>query len=180
MKTRLLLSTMALTFGVLVVGVSLSTATEVKSLEGSGSLTDRSMYWDRPIGPDHSFYWVLMVNDRVNLETATPEERVRIQINYAHTRLKQGRDLVSDDPQLAASTLSKGEKYLLHAVNEYFKLDSKPDQLGVKLLEALEYHHQEITTLVHDLPHELRSPLDQLRQENKALQETLAENLKES
>lgn len=175
MKTRLLLSSLALAFGALIVGVSLSTASEVHSLESAGNLTQRSLYWDRPIGPDHSLYFVRMINDRVKLETADPVERIYIQLDYAHTRLKQGRVLISDKPHLAATTITKGEKYLINAVAEYRELDEPSETLEEAVRSALVYHHEQLQELVHELPNDLRSPLDQLREENLIIQQTVFE-----
>lgn len=173
MKLRIFLSIGALLLGSLVVIASLASAHQVSS--SSGSAAQKSLYWDRPIGPDHSLYWLVMANDRLTLETATPEERIYLEVEYAHDRLGHSQQLFETDEALAASTLLKAEKYLLQAGQEYFSLATPSDQLLKLLLKAFEYHQAQVTRLVDQVPPDQKQPLEQLRNEHRLMQQRLLE-----
>lgn len=173
MKLRIILSIGALLVGSIVVLASLASAHQVSS--SSGTAAQKLLYWDRPIGPDHSLYWLVMANDRLTLETASPEERIYLEVEYAHDRLAHSQQLFETDAALAASTLIKAEKYLLQAGQEYFELDEPSSQLLKLLTKAYEYHQAQVTRLADQVPPDQRQPLTQLRNEHRLMQQRLLE-----
>src|SRR5690554_2706228 len=111
---RAIFSIVALFAAGAILGLSLiSSAMSVHSANGMNS---RSLYIDDQILPDHISYPVLMAIDRLRLETASEIEQVYLQTEYANRRLAYATELFDrDQDELAVTTLTKAQKYLLHA-----------------------------------------------------------------
>ncbi len=72
-----------------------------------------------PILPDHPLYVLGMLSDRLDLWLASPEERFALKLEYADVRLATTKVLLERKrPELAISTLTKAEKYLVAAAEE--------------------------------------------------------------
>ena len=107
----------AVTFGVSLVGISLVTASQVQSQ--SIGVSQREMYFKDEVLPDHALYPLLMVKDRVLLETAQPEDRIHLRIEYAQRRMHYTKKLIAKGKFVTAlSTATKAQKYLLTAALE--------------------------------------------------------------
>lgn len=117
-KYRFGLALIALFFGLSVLGVSLVVTSNVLSTGGQ-SMASRKFYFASDIKPDHILYPVFMVFDRVSLEMSSPEEQVNLSLLYAQRRFDHGVELLeSGDKELALSTFSKSQKYLMAALNQ--------------------------------------------------------------
>ncbi len=111
-KTRLLLSFCAVCFGVLVLSISLISTNLALSSEGALA-TDRRLYFNEAILPDHLFYPVVAGADRLLLTLMPDEEKTRLQLAYSQIRLDYAWGLLhKGEQEMAASALSKSQKYI--------------------------------------------------------------------
>lgn len=80
---------------------------------------ERQVYFDRKILPDHLFYPVLMIMDKIKLDAADPETKVLLKVDYAEKRLAAAKTLfVQGKNDLAFVTTGKAHQYLLQANRE--------------------------------------------------------------
>lgn len=172
MKTRLFFSLLALIFAFGVLGISLMDAHSVSS-SGIRSASDRSLYFDKAMLPDHIMYPLFMAMDRVRLELAPRDERVFLEIEYANTRLLSGEELLdSKKESLAVSTFTKAEKYLSDATQD-FQAQHGTDTMKRLLIKAINYHSKRLKALSAQMTDSDRSIIDQSLKQNTALLETL-------
>jgi hypothetical protein len=168
MKFRFFLSFMALAFGGGVLFISLFTATRVAST-GKEMSSERQLYFNREVLPDHLFYPVLMVKDRLQLETASDNERVFMNVEYAHRRLEYAEELLKGKKNvLALTTLTKAEAYLHNAVVEAHDLNA-PDSVKQRIAKAVEYHNKRMRELADQFTDQDRVVIDQKINENQVL-----------
>ena len=169
MKTRLnffVLSALALSLGMAIVAVSVSKAcaqqpgAEVveESLEPilnpqeelsnseevvvPGQNSDYFLAYPG-ILPDHPFYWLKMIRDRLLLILSTSSnQKTEKLLLYADKRLGAGKTLIieKNKTQLGITTITKGEKYLEKAVWEWNK--TKDQELKEQLLGAVNKHQE--------------------------------------
>ncbi len=171
MKTRFFLSLIALVFASGILFISLGNATTAFSTGGT-SFSEKTLYFDE-ILPDHVLYPALMIVDRVQLETAPPNERIFMQVEYAHRRLEYAEQLLETNKQdLAVTTITKAEKYLYNAAQESQHLES-PESVTQRLIKAIEYHSKRIKELSPQFTDSNRSIIDRALAENDFLLETL-------
>lgn len=139
-------------------------------------MTSKRLYLGKVL-PDHTLYPVLMALDRLQLETSSPTERIYLQLDYANRRLYYTQELLaSNDTEkqaIALTTLTKAEKYLIQAVKELESLEEVDESLEQHVTKTLEFHYKELDKLIHRFPDYQRSPLDQLREEERNLLESL-------
>lgn len=139
---KILLTVLALLSALFIL--VLSVLSSVLSLSSNPSILQRTLYTDEQILPDHVSYPVLMVLDRVRLEIATPIERVYLQTEYANRRLIYAQALLEKgNADLAVTTLTKGQKYLLYAaiaVNDH----SEVPRLKNHVIKTIQYHVRSI------------------------------------
>ncbi len=159
MKTRLFLSLLALIFAVGVLGISLMDAHSVSS-NGGKSSSDKELYFDKEMLPDHLFYPLFMIVDRVHLETAPKEERPYLEIEYANRRLLAGEELLDLKKEgLSVTTFTKAEKYLYDAAQDY-KQQHGSDAQKTLLIKIITYHMRELKKLDPQLTDANRSVVD--------------------
>lgn len=107
--------------GVGIFFISLMGASQVSSHESESSTT-KKLYFGQEILPDHLFYPILMMADKITLESSPPKEAVYREVHYSLDRLDSAaRLLEKGDHERALSTLTKSQKYLLaagHTVQE--------------------------------------------------------------
>lgn len=172
---RLVLSLTALSFGALILFVSLSrTASSVWSATGQYDASSRQLYMDDEVLPDHVLYPVLMVLDRAKLEAAAPTERIYIQLEYGQRRMKYAQELQDkENDNLALTTATKAQKYFIHAAQE--TLDQNlSDTTRHKVVVAMEYQQTELTKLKEGFATDQdKAVLDQLTNEGQVLLERL-------
>lgn len=96
-------------------------------------------YWGKQVLPDHPFYSVLMARDRVGLWLASDDREPRLRLQYAERRYQIARELAAQDKaELAISTLSKSQTYVLDAVRQLEATELSPQE-RVELRFAIEH-----------------------------------------
>lgn len=109
-------SVVLLLFCFIVLLVSLFTSNRMQTGQ-SARLPATRMYLSEQILPDNALYLPLMVRDRVRLVTTAKEEQVFLKLEYAEARYQSAVALVDKgQEQLAITTMTKSQKYLLQAV----------------------------------------------------------------
>ncbi len=115
MKNRLFISLSAFTLGLLVVAVSLASANQVTSYEGT-QVSCRKFYFDKEILPDHVFYPFIAAADRALLELSPVPEQIKLRVKLGQKRYDYAQKLLDrGDSALALSTLTKSQKYFQSA-----------------------------------------------------------------
>ncbi len=169
---RLGISVFALTFGLSVVGVSLLTAGTVASSEGE-RMSERTLYVNDEVLPDHVLYPLLMASDRLMLEFADDHEQLYVKIEYSERRLQYAHQLLEKgDKETALSTLTKSQKYLLE-VGQAVKEDNLQGGIRTRVLDELTYLDEQIEILSPQFTDEQIAVLDLLRSESKFLRDRL-------
>jgi hypothetical protein len=171
MKTRLLLSSAAFLFALGVLITSLASANQVAS-SGEKAPPERKLYFNREILPDNvPIYPLMMVMDRIQLETAPNKERVFIEVEYANRRLGYAEELLKQEkPDLALTTLTKAEQYLTHAVSD-MKENQAPDSVQKRVKKTVEYHLKKLEELREDFTLDAdRAVVDRAIKDTEALQ----------
>ncbi|KKR88455.1 MAG: hypothetical protein UU37_C0003G0029 [Candidatus Gottesmanbacteria bacterium GW2011_GWA2_41_12] len=117
--------------------------------------------------PDHPLYFLKTVRDRI-LDTFTgqPMEKVKFDLLMADKRLAMSQELVAKGKyDLAVTTVSKGEKYLLKSSQELIKLKKEnKDISGVvieKVLTSSMKHQEVINSLMVGLGGEQKQSLSE-------------------
>jgi flagellin-specific chaperone FliS len=167
MKIRFVLSFVALVSAVSILFVSLSSASlhSVQSASGSFQQTRKQFYVSSKILPDHVAYPILMGIDRVRLESTTPVEQVYMKTAYANRRLESAKSLLEKgENELAVSTLTKAQKYLLSAGNQVLDLEMSTS-VTRHVLETIEFHIAETQQLAGQLSDRDRAVIDGLNEE---------------
>jgi hypothetical protein len=168
MKAKFLpisLSLIGLILGVSAVALSLSLASQVSSHESS-KLSARELYWGEEILPDHLLYPGMMFMDRVQLDRAEPTERTYMQVVYAGRRLLYAQELLAKGKEeLAVTTLTKSQKYLLQAGRDTLNSHADNRELLTYVLKAYAFHHRELDTIRQQLSETAVLPLDSLTEE---------------
>ena len=165
MYKRAFFSIMALFAATAILALSLTSS--VMRVQSADGLLTRSFYVDDQVLPDHITYPFLMAIDRLRLESATPTERVYLQTEYANRRLAYASELFNrDQTDLAVTTLTKAQKYLLHA-GQHVLYEQDNQRLHVHLSKTIEYHvkHIEKTLDSYDLSDSQRAAVDKLTEE---------------
>jgi hypothetical protein len=171
MKIRFIISLAALTSAVGILFISLSTASinTVQSASGSFERTRKQFYVSSTILPDHVAYPVLMGIDRVRLESATPVEQVYMKTAYANRRLEYAETLLDKGAnELAVTTLSKAEKYLLSAGNQALQADM-PENVVRHVVSTIEFHKAKIDALETKFSDRDRAVLDGLNEDCRVM-----------
>ncbi|NMC35895.1 hypothetical protein GYA49_02510 [Candidatus Beckwithbacteria bacterium] len=104
--------------------------------------------------PDHPLYWLKMLRDRVNLAlTKDPLARFELLLLFADKRLGAGEALIlGGQSQLGVTTVTKAEKYLVQAHNQFQTLLSSQDidpTIKEQFAKAF-LKHQEVTARLLD------------------------------
>ncbi|NCN03994.1 MAG: hypothetical protein GW942_02875, partial [Candidatus Pacebacteria bacterium] len=162
--------------GVLAVSLA-SSVPSVYSASDKIRTNDKQFYLNGEILPDHTLYPLVMVADKAKLMAAKPDERINIYTTYANLRLSAAQQLLDkDQTQLALTTLTKSQKYLLKASQE--TIEQNPANVTkVHVLKTLVYHidkHQEIKD---QFSQEERNIIDQLDMESRVFVDTIKDNL---
>lgn len=163
---KVIVSVSALLFGVSLVGISLVSASQVQS-RGLDA-TQKEMYFEDTVLPDHAFYPALMAKDRVVLELAQPERRIQLQVQYAKDRMHAAELLYEKGkPDMALSTATKAQKYVLTAVLEAESMELDKPTLEL-VHEALREQTDDVIQLQQKLPGDQQEILQKLVQESVA------------
>lgn len=165
-------------FGCFILLISLL-ATNRVSAGHETPLTEGKLYFDGPMLPDHPLYPLLMVRDRVSLWTASEYEAIFLQVRFAEERRQRALVLLKQGQhEMALTTISKSQKYLLFATRQSLALPAEStghhrDLADIldKSLQHLEYIQDQTPTSNHDL---LQHLAEDTRHARTQLLDTLA------
>ena len=117
-KVGLTLSVLGILVGIGIFGITLLVAAQVSS-HGQGDLqSQRRLYFDDEIKPDHLLYPLVAGADRLKLALASQDEKVVLQIAYAERRFEHARQLLeAGQEELAVATFTKSQQYLFLAAS---------------------------------------------------------------
>lgn len=110
--------------------------------------------------PDHPLYFLKVFRDRVlDFLIRDPVKKIEFHLLMADKRLNMGIFLIDKGkPSLAETTVSKGEKYLLRAVEGVKKAEEKGREVDPGLLDELKKatlkHGEVILELLEKAPDE--------------------------
>lgn len=136
---------------------------------------EKQIYLSDEILPDHVLYPVLMAADRVKLESASDLEKIYLKTAYANLRLEATQGLLEkEDQDLALTTLTKSQKYLLEAASDALA-DNVPDYTRLHVLKTMLYHQAMIQKLKKQFNENQWPIIDQLHEEAKIFHTQLRE-----
>ena len=126
--------------------------------------------------PDHPFYWLKMIRDRVQLWlTNQPLAKAEKLLMYADKRLGAGWALIEGNKkELGVTTLTKGEKYLERVRAEAGKLGEGGDETRFKerLEKATKKHGQVLELLLEKTDGGQKEMIKQMLKLNEQVRET--------
>jgi len=166
---RLLIAPVALLAAGGILLVSLTSS--VMQVHSSTGLLNKSMYFDDQFLPDHITYPALMAIDRFRLESASPVERVYLQTEYANRRLTYALALFErGQADLAVSTLTKAQKYLLYAGLAVLD-EHHSERLTTHVQKTIDYHIRKIELAMAEqaLSDSQRAAVDKLNEELRVM-----------
>lgn len=178
----------AVVFSGFILLVSLQSANKARMV-GDSKLMSSKFYVAKEILPDHSFYPLLMLVDRLRLELADEERRVYLLTAYAERRLFYSKKLLEKgNPALALTTLSKAVKYINQALEENTTLLekaplSKKEEYNVSaffVLESLAKHEAFVLEHRDQFSNEEKVVLESLSLESASLSEKLRSLMNQS
>lgn len=178
MKKTLIILLIAFSFFLLT---TFSFAQEEEGIEASPSPKPKVEY-ELPypgILPDHPLYILKVLRDRIlGFLIMDPVEKVKFNLLMADKRLYMGIFLVDKGkPALAETTVSKGEKYFLKAIERYEKGTGggreMPKELREKLKKASLKHEEVILGLLERVPDEQKVGLNTSLELVKEIQKRL-------
>jgi hypothetical protein len=157
-------------FGTLILATSLIAANKASTGDTS-RLMGQKVYMGRTILPDHLLYPAVMIGDRIKLQMAPHEESILLQVEYSDRRYRYAAELLhKGQPQLAFTTLTKSQKYLLMASNEVLVDPSKVDKKTIMTVrDALDHSIYRLEKFKSDEANADASAIDQLILESKVL-----------
>lgn len=165
----------ALLVGFSILGVSLFYGSSQSfSTSGEAGTTPKEFYFDDEMLPDHVLYPVLMAVDRVRLESAPEFEQIYLRTEYANRRLQYTQDLLEKGNQeLAYTTLTKSQKYLLYAAHDVLSYTDLPENTVAHLIKTMEYHQEKQRSILTEFSDTQRPAIDQFLLESQVILEQL-------
>lgn len=143
-KTKVLVALFAVIFGVFIVASSLVVSSE-DEMTNTDKESERKFYVSKRILPDHILYPVLMAIDKGLLMVATGESEIFLRIRLAQDRMLSAQALLQKGEEtLALSTLTKSQKYLIIATQQFLSSQETTREVGVALLQALQENTQNL------------------------------------
>lgn len=117
--------------------------------------------------PDNPLYWLKMIRDRIVLwltfDSVSRWERLLL---YADKRIGAGKILIEGGKnQLGITTITKAEKYLEQAANQYLVLkavNKDNSEISQKQKNAVQKHQELLKALIKILPDQQKSAIDDL------------------
>lgn len=160
--------------------LAVSLASSVPSVYSAGDrikTNDKQFYFDGEILPDHTLYPLVMVADRVKLEMAPDKEIIQIYTTYANLRLGAAEQLLEKgETQLALTTLTKSQKYLLKAAQATID-QNPPTSTKQHVLKTLLYHTNRHEELKDRFSPEEKNVIYQLEMESQVFVDSLKRDL---
>lgn len=135
----------------------------------SERVSERTFYIGRLL-PDHVLYPVVMLFDRGLLILSSGEKEVAVRMYLAQDRMSSAQQLLEKgEEQLALSTLTKSQKYLILAAHQFLQLDDFSQATQTELLRALQVNTQKLTESKSRFSVVDTAPIDDLVVESKTL-----------
>jgi hypothetical protein len=175
MKIKFLFSLLAIFVATGILTMSLLSSAAAYTNTPQVKWNERQLYFSDQILPDHVLYPALMAADKVKLETSSDLEKVYLKTTYANLRLEATQELLDKGNQdLALTTLTKAEKYLLEAASDAL-CDEIPDHTREHVLKTMLYHHLLTQKLKTQFDENQWPVIDQLNEECKIFHTQLRE-----
>lgn len=166
LKLRLLLCSIALFFGVIVLSVSLISTNHSTAYEGLFA-SDRKLYFDEAILPDHLLYPFIALADRAFLTLAPADDKIEINLSYSQIRMDYAWGLfLKGEEEQALCALTKSQKYLHWAVQASQKRASS-DDLVQEIKEALKQNINQVEKMIDQTSHQNRDLASSLNDTSK-------------
>ncbi|MBP7740614.1 hypothetical protein KA089_00330 [Candidatus Woesebacteria bacterium] len=168
-KASYITSGFALLFGLFIFGLSLIMTSQVKS-SSFPKFSEKKFYLGERILPDHVLYPALMVADSLILKSSFGNNRIYVKIRLSQDRLRSSQLLLAkNEEMLALSTMTKSQKYLITAAQDFLSSKHQSDSVKNDLLLALHDNMYELKRCQVDL-HEIdTSPVGDLLVESSVL-----------
>ncbi len=145
MKLKLWLPLFSLFLVFLIFSTSLIMASQDN---GRKRVSEKCFYFNRKILPNHIFYSVLMLGDKIILDTAHNQRKIEVRVRLSKDRLKSAKLLLEQgEEDLALSTFTKSEKYLILASQDYLQaIENDEDVEGIRkqLFSALRSNYYQL------------------------------------
>ncbi len=171
---RLIVSSSAVFFGILIMAVSLMSANSVVSYEGSLA-SQKRFYMGEAILPDHVLYPLVAAADRALLWITPAQQKAALQIAYGRIRLDYAKALLmKDELGMAQAALTKSQKYHSLAAEKVCQLEYN-EVLIEFIIQALKENLMEVEAIIPQLAPQQRSLPEQLQDHNQALLQKLQE-----
>ncbi len=107
-------------------------------LHNSPKVSERKFYVGERILPDHVLYPLLMVADKIILNVSSGNRKIYVKIRLADDRLYSAIKLLEKNQEsLALSTMTKSQKYLITASQDFLGSKTKSEIVRKDLLIAL-------------------------------------------
>ncbi|KUK79102.1 MAG: hypothetical protein XD95_0612 [Microgenomates bacterium 39_7] len=136
-KFRLIYSSLAIMFAVVVLSISLISASQAVSYEGLLA-TQKKLYFNEALLPDHILYPFVAAADQLLLIPTSGKKKIELQLAYGGIRLDYAWGLLEKgEKELALVALTKSQKYM-HLAGEQMVDANKEDELFYSVLVALE------------------------------------------
>lgn len=151
----------------LILLISLFMAHSVQSSAGMPA-SSKALYFTDVVLPDHSVYPLIAGIDRARLLVAESDQKPLLKIEYAHRRLWYAVELLNKgQEQLAVSTITKSQKYILQVAHEYLAGKSTLSQSEVSA--AIEKHQQDLALILENHQLSEQSSISLLIEEEEAV-----------
>lgn len=164
--------------GVVILLLSLLTANTL-TMRGAGLGPQQwKFYLGRDILPDNILYPLLMIRDRVVLDNTQPSEQVALKLAYAEERYATSQALLkNEDVQLAISTVTKYQKYVIGAGYQALELENMDKSDIETALQAAQVSLERTEGLASQYPAHDFATIEQLRSDTKVLVSKLEERI---
>lgn len=147
-KRKYLFAILAILFGVFIFTFSLVASSQQRENTDLDKVSRKQLYFGSKILPDHILYPALMAIDKCLLLISSGESEVFLRIRLAQDRMISANSLLDKgEERLSFSTVTKSQKYLLLASQEFLSLEQHSKEVGNGLLIALEENTQNIKTI---------------------------------
>ncbi len=175
-KIRLLLSSVALLFGVIILSISLISASQAASYEGLLA-TQKKFYFNDSLLPDHILYPFVAVADNLLMMVSSDQQKLELQLAYGQIRMDYAHGLFNKgEEEMALVALTKSQKYLNQAGMQL--IDSEFDEeLILATVLALEENITQSKELIKKTKVKGREFAIQLNESNKLLLDQLQRTL---
>lgn len=155
---------------VMATGILLISLFMAHSVQSSGEMpvSSKALYFSGDVLPDNSIYPVVAGIDRLRLWVSSDDELDGLKIDYAHRRLWYAVQLLNKgQEQLAISTITKSQKYILEVAHSYLTGDSSFSRDDV--IYALENHQKDLHLIINSYELTQESSISLLIEEEEAV-----------